>query len=59
MVDPFTFGLAVLLCLSASIYVRSKRRRARLREFDGGWEVENGPRITRVMSPYIQNVKGE
>jgi hypothetical protein len=59
MVDPITFGLAILLCLSASIYVRSKRRRARAREFDGGWEVENGPRVTKVMSPHIRNVQGE
>ena len=49
MFDPVTFVLAFCLLFSASLYVRARRRRARMRarEFDGGFRYN------------YRNVKGE
>lgn len=53
MFDPVTFVLAAVLCFSVSIYQRSKRRRARLREFDGGFAFENERHVTHIKSRYV------
>jgi hypothetical protein len=57
MFDPFTFALAAVLLMSLSIYLRHKRRRARAREFDGGFDHDNRVHITTIKSPYIKRAK--
>ncbi len=57
MFDPVTFVLAAVLLFGLSIYARSRRRRARAREFDGGWSIQNDRRITRVYSDNIINIR--
>lgn len=59
MFDPFTFALAAVLLLSMSIYARHKRRKARARDFDGGWQHDHEIYVTRVMCPHIRKAKGE
>jgi len=57
MFDPVTFVLAAVLLLSMSIYARHKRRKAKAREFDGGYSYENEIYVTRVMCPHIRKAK--
>jgi len=57
MFDPVTFVFAAVLLLSVSIYSRARRRRARMREFDGGFSHDNEIRITTIKAPYIRRAK--
>jgi hypothetical protein len=59
MFDPVTFVLALGLIGSASLYIRARRRRAKWREFDGGFSHENDVHVTRILSPHITTVKGD
>jgi hypothetical protein len=59
MFDPVTFVIAAVLLLGLSIYGRSRRRRARAREFDGGYSYENEIYVTKIMCPHIRKARND
>lgn len=61
MIDPVTFALSFMVAFGFSIWLRSRKRRARrkARDFDGGFRHDSERRVTRIMSPYIHNARGD
>ena len=59
MFDPVTFVLAFALLFTASLYVRARRKRQRMREFDGGFSHENERRVITILCDHVIKAERE